>query len=221
MALPVAPFIGAGLGALGSIFGGRPSGPDPASREAMDYWRRIMAFGGQGMGAVSGDPSGIAAFMNPYEAALNPFWDEMRKRTLTEAGSRASLAGAFGGSRQAVTEGTGLADIAGLQAGQRYGEFSSAMARALAAAGMGQSASGDLFRGGDYLRSIREGRRSNLFGSMLGGATAAYGMFPGGGGGNAGPTPGIVNTGTGNALFDEWMRGRRMPTAVTSPFGGF
>lgn len=209
--------IGAGLGALGSIFSGRPSGPDPSTREAMDYWRRIMGYGGQGFGAVTGNPEDVARFMNPYDVTMNPFWDEMRQRTLSTAGSRASLAGAFGGSRQGVVEGQGLADIALGQAGQRYGEFGSAMDRALRVAGMGQGAAGDLFRGGDYLRSIRESQRSNLFGSILGGAAAGYGLFPGGGGG--GFTPGNVNP-AGEDLFRQWMLGRQEPTAV--PYqGGF
>lgn len=206
----VAAGIGAGLGLLGNIFGGRPrvAGADPATLDAMEQWRRMVGYGNQGMGALTGNPEDVARFMNPYDATMNPFWDRMRESTLSSIGSRAAMSGAFGGSRQGVAEGQGLADVAIGQAGQRYGEFGQAMNRAGMVAGMGSEANAGLFGGGDYLRQIAQARmngRGNLFGSMLGGAIAGYG-FGTPRAAPAGPELGTVNYTVGNEMYHQFCQ---------------
>jgi hypothetical protein len=201
--------IGAGLGLLGNIFGGRPrvAGPDRATLDAMEQWRRMVGYGNTGYGALTGNADDVAKFMNPYDATMNPYWDQMRQSTLSAIGSRATMSGAFGGSRQGVAEGQGLADIAMGQAGQRYGEFGHAMDRAGLVAGMGASANANLFGGGDYLRQIAQARlngRGSIFGSMLGGAIAGYGLAPTPGAPAGPPTPGVPNIAGGEDMYRQF-----------------
>lgn len=200
--------IGAGIGLLGNIFGGRPrvAGANQATLDAMEQWRKMVGYGNTGFGALTGDPNAVNQFMNPYDATMNPYWDQMRASTLSSIGSKAALSGAFGGSRQGVAEGQGLADVAMGQAGQRYGEFGNAMNRAMFVAGQGANANTSLFGGGDYLRQIEQARlsgRGNIFGSMLGGAIAGYGMVPNPAA-PAGPTPGAPNYGGGEDLYRQF-----------------
>lgn len=200
--------IGAGLGLLGNIFGGRPrvAGPNQATLDAMEQWRKMMGYGNVGMSALTGDPNAVNQFMNPYDATMNPYWDQMRQSTLSAIGSKAAMSGAFGGSRQGVAEGQGLADVAMGQAGQRYGEFGNAMNRAMFVGGQGANATANLFGGGDYLRQIEQARlsgRGNVFGSMLGGAIAGYGMVNPSAPAGA-PDPGQPNFAGGDAMYRQF-----------------
>lgn len=181
----VGPGIGAGLGFLGSIFGGGPkvAGVDPLTNEAIANWKNILGYGNTGFAAMSGDPAAVQRMMNPYNETMNPFWDMMREKSLSSIGSQATLQGAFGGSRHAVTEGQALGDVASAQAAQRYGEFDSAMGRAGQLAAFGYGANAQLGQAGQYLRDVRQqqmnGRYRNPFGAAIGGAMIGHSLFPG------------------------------------------
>lgn len=200
--------IGAGIGFLGSIFGGRPkvAGADPATLEAMNNWRSMVGYGNQGMGALTGNPEDVQRFMNPYDETMNPFWDMLRQKSLSTAGANATMQGAFGGARHGVAEGQGLADVAMGQAGQRYGEFGNAMGRAMGVANLGFGANQGLFQGGDYLRQIAQQRlngRPNPFGAALGGAMIGSSLFPGSS--NAGPpSAGQPNVAGGEDMYHQF-----------------
>jgi hypothetical protein len=141
---------GAGPGAAVSAM----SDPgDPYVQQAIGNYGQFANLGMTGANAMAGDPSAVAQMMNPYNATLNPYWDQMRQQTLGTIGQQATQANAYGGSRHGVAEGQGLADIANMQAGQRYGEFGNAMGRAGQLANLGFGANQGLFQAGDYLRT--------------------------------------------------------------------
>lgn len=181
----VGPLVGAGIGFLGSIFGGRPkvAGVDPLTNEAIGNWRQMLGYGNTGMGAMAGDADAIARMMNPYNETMNPFWDMLRQKGLSTVGSQATLQNAFGGSRHGVAEGQMLGDVAMGQAAQRYGEFDSAMARANQLAQFGYGANANLFDASRYLRDVKQqqlqGKYRNPFGGALSGAMIGASLFPG------------------------------------------
>lgn len=191
----VGPLVGAGIGFLGSLFGGRPkvAGIDPLTDQAQSNWQNIIGYGNTGFGALSGDPEAVRRMMNPYNETLNPFWDMLRQRSLSTAGSQATLQGAYGGDRHALVEGSALADVANAQAAQRYGEFENAMGRAGQLASFGYGANSKLDELARYRREVRQqqltGKYRNPFGAAIGGAMIGGGLFPGSG------IPGAPNTG--------------------------
>ena len=170
---------------------------DPATQAYVDQLRQAAigasgspiygqaAQAGQmGLAALTGQPGAVNSLMNPYSETLNPYWDVLRGKTLNAIGDQASLAGAFGGSRQGVAEGQGLADIANAQAGQRYGEFNSAMARAAQLANLGFGAPAaqlDLLRSGigpfGMQATTTEKTKGDLFSQLLGLGTTAATLF--------------------------------------------
>ena len=170
---------------------------DPATQAYVDQLRQAaigssgspiygqFAQAGQtGLAALTGQPGAVNSLMNPYSETLNPYWDVLRGKTLNAIGDQASLAGAFGGSRQGVAEGQGLADIANAQAGQRYGEFNSAMARAAQLANLGFGAPAaqiDLLRSGigpfGMQATATEKTKGDLFSQLLGLGTTAATLF--------------------------------------------
>jgi hypothetical protein len=107
---------------------------------------RIGALGGTaaqtGFEAVSGALGGmpdVSAFINPFQSnvldAVQTQFDSVRNRTNRDISDRATAAGAFGGSREAVTRGAALADIARNETAQLAGitqqGYSDAMNRAM------------------------------------------------------------------------------------------
>lgn len=181
----VAPLVGAGIGFLGSLFGGRPkvAGVDPLTNDAIANWKQMIGYGNTGFDALSGDPNAVARMMNPYDQTMNPFWDMLRQRGLSQVGSNATLQGAFGGDRHAISEGQMLADVNNGQAAQRYGEFGNAMNRAGLLANFGFGANQDLYGASQYLRDVRQqqlnGQYRNPFGAAIGGAMIGASLFPG------------------------------------------
>lgn len=181
----IGPAIGAGIGFLGSIFGGRPkvAGVDPLTNDAIANWKQMMGYGNTGFGALSGNQADVSQMMNPYNETMNPFWDMLRQKGLSTVGSQATLQGAYGGDRHAISEGQMLGDVNNAQAGQRYGEFNNVMDRARFLAGAGADANQNLFGAGDYLRNIKQaqltGKYRNPFGAAMGGAMIGSSLFPG------------------------------------------
>lgn len=203
----VGPAIGAGIGFLGSIFGGKPkiAGVDPLTNQAIGNWQNMIGYGNTGMGAMAGDPGAIGKMMNPYSETMNPFWDMLRQRGQSQIGSQATLQGAFGGDRHAIAEGQMMGDVNMGQAAQQYGEFNNAMGRAGQLAYMGMGANQGLFGAGDYLRNIKQqqlnGKYRNPFGAALGGAMIGGSLFPGSPGLPGAPdTSGFDPSGLGSIL---------------------
>lgn len=97
-----------------------------------------------GIGALSGNAEAAGKFMNPYFATMNPLFDQMRAQNLNAADSRATQAGAFGGSRTGIVEGQALGDVSNLQAQFGYQGFNDAMQRAGQAANLGFGANQSL-----------------------------------------------------------------------------
>lgn len=183
---PIAgPLIGAGIGFLGSIFGGKPpvAGVDPLTNEAIGNWKNMVGYGNTGFGALSGNSGDVSRMMNPYSDTMNPFWDMLRQKGLSTVGSQATLQGAFGGDRHAIAEGQMMGDINMGQADQRYKEFEAAMGRAGFLANAGMGANQNLYGASKYLRDVRQqqmnGKYSNPFGAAMGGAMIGSSLFPG------------------------------------------
>lgn len=109
---------------------------------ALDQYGRYAQGGNLGLSALTGDPSAVSSFMNPYMSQLNPFFAQQRDRAVEAANQRATLAGAFGGARSDIgaAEAGNLADQTA--AGYRVNEFNNAMARAQGLAQMGFGAAG-------------------------------------------------------------------------------
>lgn len=124
--------------------------------EAIEQMRYAGGLGSRALGALTGDAEARGMFMNPYEETLTPWWEQQRAGAEQRANELATRAGAFGGTRAAVYAGQQQSDITQQQALQRYGAFSDAMARAQQVAQMGQSATGNLFQAGDYMRGIQQ-----------------------------------------------------------------
>ena len=155
-------------GGAGSI---SPMGPqlqpvpglDPASREAMENFRRMAQGGGLGFNALSGDQGAISQLMNPYLSnvidATKGQYGDLAALTSRSVADRATQAGAFGGSRHGVAEGVALGELGkgmGQQlAGLQYSGFNDAMGRAQAMANLGLGASGQLASLGDYARQVQ------------------------------------------------------------------
>jgi hypothetical protein len=130
--------------------GAGSAGPSPLVTGAGDYNTGLMKAGNLGMGALSGDPSAVASLMNPYQSqvidANNAMWQRMNSQALNQVDDRATQAGAFGGSRNAVASGTALSNNNIAQGAQTAGllnsGFSDMMQRAAGMAGMGFQGAG-------------------------------------------------------------------------------
>lgn len=107
---------------------------DPALLDALKGYQGYAGAGQMGLTALAG---GSNPFLNPYLDALGTSFDEIRKRSLSSVGDAAQLAGAFGGSRQGVAEGTALGEIGREEGLARMGAFDQAQNRAAQAAGFG------------------------------------------------------------------------------------
>ena len=108
--------------------------PNPALDAAQAQYGQYANAGSQGLAALTGGPN---PFMNSYLSQLNPVFDQLRSQAMNAADERATQLGAFGGSRNDVTRGVALGDIANTQAQLNYGAFNDAQMRALALAQMG------------------------------------------------------------------------------------
>jgi len=156
------PGSSAGISPMGEQLQPVP-GMDPASLEALQNYQGMASAGNLGLGALSGDPNAIGQFMNPYQSNV---LDQVQGRygdlsALTSRGvnDRATLAGAFGGSRHGVAEGVAQGELAkgmGQQmAGLQYQGYNDAMGRAGQLANLGLGANSQLASMGDYARQIQ------------------------------------------------------------------
>lgn len=142
-----------GMGRMGALINtpGRSGGtlgapivqPLPQNiQDAIGQYGQYANAGQQGLAALSGNAGAQAQFMSPYQHNLDPYWAQAREQALGSANEQATLAGAFGGGRNDVTQGVALSGIAQAQGMQQYQAFLEAMQRAQGAAGMGLGAIG-------------------------------------------------------------------------------
>lgn len=137
--------IGAGVGGLGSLFGGGgqqtvTTAPDAQTQQIRDaifqqgqglqsnplYTGMLGAYGGfsplqtLGVNALSGNQQAFGQFMNPYLQNVlrqsNAQFDTLGQKALNLVNDQATQAGAFGGSRAAVAQGVAAGQIANQQA---------------------------------------------------------------------------------------------------------
>jgi len=131
---------------------------DPSIARAQAAYGQQMQGGNLGMQALSGDSGAVSQLMNPYTQnvtdAVNAQYGHEAGNIINESSARAGAAGAFGGSRGAVVQGTGLAQLGQQQALtiaqlQQQG-YTQAQAQAQVLAGMGQNATGASAQLGQY-----------------------------------------------------------------------
>ncbi len=126
------------------------AGPSPLVTGAAGYNTGLQTAGNLGLGAMSGDSAALAKMMDPYQQqvidANNAQWQHVNQQTQNQINDRATRAGAFGGSRQAIATGSALANNNRAQMGQTAGLLSSgynnAMNQAQALAGLGYAGAG-------------------------------------------------------------------------------
>lgn len=143
MAAQLNPFLAASQGLLNtnavSSLDGRAAAGDAAQSQIGALGQNAAQTGfGAVSGALAGQPD-VSAFMNPFQQnvldSVQTQFDSVRNRTNRDISDRATAAGAFGGSREAVTRGAALADIARNETAQMAGltaqGYSDAMNRAM------------------------------------------------------------------------------------------
>ena len=133
------PLIGAGIGALGSLFGGGEEQRTSVDPQTAAFLARMRQQAGAGADAVLGQPGSFftgplqqtpgqlaQAFFNPFQqqviGGIQGQFDHLRGLASRDARQRATQAGAFGGSRAAVLEGSRLGALDRAQA-QLVGNF--------------------------------------------------------------------------------------------------
>jgi len=138
---------------------GGPPPLDPALTGAMESFGEYGNLGLGGARALGGNADAVRNMMNPYEsevmASLAPMYQKAREGAMSSIASRATQAGAFGGSRAAVSQGVALGELANQEAmtgaNMRYQGFNDAMQRAGMLANLGMGANQARAGYGQYL----------------------------------------------------------------------
>lgn len=173
---PAAPFIGAGLGALGGLLGRGKE--DPRYQAQTGYLDQMKGFGPPQTASI--DPLSqqafglfqnlatqgpdITKFKNLFEGdvveGIKRDTGDARTTALNAANDASTRAEAFGGSRSGIMAATALGDVnkAGLRnlADFRYAGYGDAMKNAMAQQQFGLQAAGALAGAGDYSRSVTQ-----------------------------------------------------------------
>jgi hypothetical protein len=190
-----APLIGAGIGALGSIFGGGPEDPlRPGSRQFFE--ENIQGMGGAGAQAITGfdpttgqfgdpsgpfagplaegfDPSSIERFMNPFLGEAEGVLGQQHERNLLLARRDAQQAAAMTGS--------GRGSRAGVALGERQGAADRGFMESLVNLRLGGfREAGNLALGAQPFRNEALGANQALrrFGAGMGAANFGFGSHP-------------------------------------------
>lgn len=140
------------------------AGASPLATQAAQQYQQLGGLAGLGGAAMAGDQQAFAQFMNPYQQnvvnAVGSQYDQLRDQAHLDANDAATRAGAFGGSRHGVMEGSRLGQLdqgqAQTTAGILQSGFNDAQQRALQAANFGMGALGQQFGAGDYFRNIQQ-----------------------------------------------------------------
>lgn len=221
--------IGAGVGGLGSLFGGGgqqtvTNMPDSQTQQIRDaifqqgqglqsnplYTGMLGAYGGfspltqLGIGALSGNQQALSSFMNPYLDNVlkqsNRQFDQLGQKALNLVNDQATQAGAFGGSRAAVAQGVAAGQIANQQALANSQLLAQGFNDAMSRAG----GAAQLGIQGNQAALGALGFPTSIYAQGLpgGGSTTTYGQKGGGLGGFLTGALGGAITGSGlNSLF--------------------
>jgi len=185
MPFPILAAAGIG-GALGGLFGGGGSSrstetiaPDANTQKWIDLWRTTLGGLGDKLGPNLGTPDYAAGRAN-----IVSDFDRLRQSSGQQADDYATKSGAFGGDRSALFKAQGIADV-NRQQGQTLNQYDigtqqDQWTRALQLMGL----YGNAAQVGGQTRTQTQQLPRNPFGDILGGATAAAGLygsvFPGG-----------------------------------------
>lgn len=126
------------------------AGPSPLLQGAADYGTGLQNAGATGAAALGGDQGAINRLMNPYQQsvidALGAQWAKTNQQTMNAVNDRATLAGAFGGSRHGVATGVALGNnnmAQNAQTAQLLNQgYTDTMSRAAQSAGLGLQGAG-------------------------------------------------------------------------------
>jgi hypothetical protein len=152
-------------GAAAKAAGGYSTvGPNAASTTAASTYGQYAGAGANGLAALSGDPTAMGKFMNPYQQSVvdasNHQYAQDSAQLNTNADSAATSANAFGGSRAAVVKGAAQGQLAGAHEGQINGLLSSgylnAQGAASTVANLGLAGAQGSAGVGEYLRNIQQ-----------------------------------------------------------------
>lgn len=143
---------------------GTPYRPSDGSKAAGEFLTDAVRGGNLGFGALTGDQNALRSFMNPYTEQVidRVAGDQSRLNagTIKDVNDYATKAGAFGGSRHGIAEGTALAESertgADRIAALRAGGYTDAMSRAGQAANLGFSAAPMLDAYGRYDQQMQD-----------------------------------------------------------------
>lgn len=170
-------------------------GPSPLLTGAAQYGTGLQNAGATGAAALGGNQAAINTLMNPYQQSVIDAnaanWAKINQQTQNQVNDRATLAGAFGGSRHGVATGVALGANNMAQGAQTaallQGGYNDAMQRAAQGAQLGLQGAGLNFGLGQagvgspnayLLQRLREGYLGPS-GGTAGGATTSGG-FDGG-----------------------------------------
>lgn len=140
---------------------------NPGVQSAMDAFRQMLT---SGTNAITGQPGGVDALMNPYLSHMNPIFDFLRSQASQNANQQATLGGgggsAFDSSRAALMQGAAESGIDQSQANMNFGAFNDAMSRGLSMAmGGGQG----LLNAGEFAQGAPQAWQAANLGLLNGG----------------------------------------------------
>lgn len=139
------------LGAIQNAYGAAgAAGPGPLLTGAAGYGTTAQGAGNLGFGALTGNQNAINTLMNPYINTVIGANDanaaKAAQQGTNQLNAQATAAGAFGGSRQGVAEGTMLANnqmnLNTLNANLLNSGYGTAMGQASGLANLGFSGAG-------------------------------------------------------------------------------
>jgi hypothetical protein len=186
----IGPIAAAGLGAAGGLLGG-PGGTRATTETGidpfLDPFRRDLLSRSQALAGQPFDPASIQPFMNPFQSGVEDATVADFARQRAQLGNSvddlATKAGAFGGSRHAVLQARGLAEIgqneASTLAGLRYSGFNDAMTRAMQYPFQQLGFYGNVLSGVPQSQSLTTNQRETGGGlnRALGGAVAGLSLY--------------------------------------------
>jgi hypothetical protein len=151
-------------GAAGAAANTRGIGPDAGTLDAMKGYGAAADFGNQGLLALSGDATAMKNFQTPGQQAMLDQMDlnanQAGQAATNATNMDATRAGAFGGDRAAIAQGTAQAGVNTANMQQKnaytYQNNQDAVGRAMAAANLGFGANQARMQGGQYLQALNQ-----------------------------------------------------------------
>jgi hypothetical protein len=177
---------------------------DPSIAAAQHQYGQTVQAGNLGMSALSGNADAVQQLTDPYQQqvidATTAQFGKTADQVQNNVAARAAAAGAFGGSRAAVTQGVAVGNAA-IQQNQMIAQlrsqgYSDAQARAQVLAQMGQAATGASANLGMYQTQQAQAAQSHNFDTLAAARQAAgdHGTTQTKPGNLLGDVEGIANT---------------------------